>query len=179
MALYRENGTPYKLSGQYVQYNPCGPQNKLFSRWDEEIIRIGGSPILYYEVLIQFNTLDQLFLEDRGKLYSPCPIQLYAYYEPPDQLATSGIFGVDTPDMEVIFETNYDATERAIGHKPKIGSRIFSSHLCENWVIVDVRSAEYRGWGRLRMQLHCRKFQPNRTDGSDQMFKNPDNFPTF
>ncbi len=175
MPLYREDGTPYRLAGQYQQFNPCSNQNALFSKWDEEVIRIGGSPLFYYEVLIQFSTMDKIFLEDRGKLFAPCPIQIYAFYEPPEQVAGSGLFQVDTPDMEVVFETNYNAVQCAIGHLPKIGSRIFSPHLCENWILIDRRSAEYRGWGVLRMQLHCRKFQETLTNNDGKVTeKNPD-----
>ncbi len=174
MPIFREDGTPFQVAGRFQQFNPNGPQNIQFTRWDEEVIRIGGSPLLYYECLIQFSTLDKLFLEDRGKIFSPCPVQLYAFYEPPEQVAGSGLYQVDTPDMEVIFECNYNAVIRDIGHLPKIGSRIYSPHLCENWVLIDRRSAEYRGWGVLRMHLHCRKFQETNTNNNGQVTKNTD-----
>lgn len=175
MALLGNDGRPYQPLGKLAAYNPNSAQNKLFSQFDAEAIRLGGSPILYYECLIQFSTLDKLYMEDRGKVFSPCPIQLYAYYEPPDQVASSGIFGVDTPDMEAIFETNSDATIAAIGHPPKVGSRIYTPHLCEDWVLVDRRQAEFKGWGALHYILHCTKWLPNRTDQTDRFTHNNPN----
>lgn len=169
--LKDQNGLPYKLDGKFRIYDPRSPKNKLFSKWDAEAIKIGGSPIFYYECLIQFSSLDTLFHEDRGKLFSPCAIQLYATYEPPDQVANSTIFGVDTPDMEAIFELNSDATIEAVGHPPKVGSRIYTPHLCEDWIIIDRRQGEFKAWGALHYILHCKKFPYNKTDHSDNFIK--------
>lgn len=163
--IRRPDGTPYKLKGTMQQFDPDSPAHDLFNRYDEEVIKIGGTPVFYYEVLIQFQTIDMLYLEDRGKLFSPVPIQLYAYYEPPQQQNMSGIFGYDTPDEEIIVETNYQATLKAIGHQPKVGSRLFTPHRRENWIIIDTRLDQFKLWGAIRLQLHCKKFQETTTTG--------------
>jgi hypothetical protein len=127
--------------------------------------------------LIQFSNLDQLYLEDRGQLFALQPIQLYAFYEPVNQAVSSGLFGGDALPDEVVFEGNYDDIYGRIGHLPKVGSRIYTPHLGENWKVVDRASSEYRGWGRLRMQIRCQKFQETRTVSNGQVTKQPPDFP--
>lgn len=162
--IRRPDGQPYKLSGTLQQFNPQSSAHELFSKWDEEIIRIGGTPVCYFEILVSSN-LDELYLEDRSKLFCPCPVELYAYYEPAQQSNMSGLFAIDTPDEEIILELNYQATLKAIGHPPKIGSRIYTPHRSENWIIVDTRLDQFKLWGIFRLQIHCRKFQETTTTG--------------
>jgi hypothetical protein len=164
--IRRPDGTPYQLKGSLGHFDPQSPAHDLFNRYDEEIIRIGGTPIYYYEVMIQMQTVDPTYMEDRGKLFSPCAVELYAYYEPPQQQNMSGIMGLDTPDEEILLELNYKATLRAIGHPPKIGSRIYTPHRGENWEILDTKLDQFKMWGAIRLQIYCRKFQENPTDGT-------------
>jgi hypothetical protein len=152
------SGTPYKAIGSLQQFDPENPAHDLFNSWDEEIIKIGGSPIYYYEVFIQRATIDPLYWEDRGKLFSQVPVQLWSFYEPVSQQNFQSTFGLDSPD-ELMFELNYRAVLKAVGHPPKVGSRIFTPHKRENWLIVQRKLGEYRLWGELRLQLVCERFQ--------------------
>ena len=74
MALRNTDGTCYKPLGSVQQYNPNAPEHDLFNQWDQESIMRGGSPLYYYEVFIQQQTVDPLYLEDRGKIFSNNPI---------------------------------------------------------------------------------------------------------
>jgi hypothetical protein len=174
MALKNTDGTCYKPLGSVQQYNPDAPEHDLFNQWDQESIRRGGSPLYYYEVFIQQQTVDPLYLEYRGKIFSNNPIQLWCSYEPiPSQNALSQ-FGIDSPD-EMVFEVNYKAVLQSIGHPPKIGSRIFSPHLRENWVIIQRNLGEFKLWGALRMELICQRFQESVTTGEGEVTqKQPD-----
>ena len=156
--LKNNDGTPYQVSGNISLYNTPDSEHCLFDLYDQEAIKIGGSPIEYYEVFIQTSTVDPLYLEDRGKIWSNNPIPLYATYEPAPSKNFMNAFGMDSPE-EVIFELNYRAVLDAIGHPPKIGSRIFTPHLRENWEIIQRNTGEYKLWGVLRLQLLCKKFQ--------------------
>lgn len=160
-----KGGKPYNLTGSLQQFNPNSSAHELFNRYDQEIIQIGGTPLYYYEVLIQIQTVDPIYMEDRGKLFSTCPILIYGYYEPTQQQNMSGMFGIDTPDEEVIIECNYKAVLTAIGHPPKIGSRIFTPHRSENWIIIDTRLDQFKMWGALHLQIQCKKFQETTTTG--------------
>jgi hypothetical protein len=168
--IRRPDGGPYKLKGSLQQFDPNSLSHDLFQRYDEEMIKISGTPIIYYEVMIQEQTVDPLYLEDRGKLFSPCGITLYAFYEPPQQMNMSGLFAIDTPDEEIILELNYKAVQRELcgrgsGPMPKIGSRIYTPHRGENWIIIDYRLDQFKLWGALRLMLHCKKFQETTTTG--------------
>lgn len=158
------DGSPFQLLGSIQQFDPTSPAHVLFNFWDQEVIKEGGSPLLYYEVFIQLQTVDRIYLEDRGKLWSPIAVQLYGYYEPIEQQNPSTAFGIDAPD-EVIFELNYKAVLESIGHPPKLGSRINTPHRNENWVIVDRRLTEFKLWGVVRLQLICSRFQETSTTG--------------
>lgn len=170
--IKKTDGTPYKLKGSLNQYDPNSATQALFNRYDEEMIKISGTPILYYQVFIQMQTVDPIYMEDRGKLFSPYPITLWAFYEPPQQMNMSGLFAIDTPDEEVVFELNYNATIRDVGHTPKIGSRIYTPHRGENWIIIDYRLDQFKLWGAIRMLLHCRKFQETTTNNDGQVTEN-------
>lgn len=167
-------GKPYQTLGKYQHFDPENTNHDLFNLWDEEAIRIGGSPVFYYEVFLQDGTIDPLYLEDRGKIYSNHPVQLYCYYEPIPSSNTLGVFGIDSPD-EMIFEFNYRSVLRSIGHPPKIGSRIFSPHKRENWRVIQRNTGEYQLWGELRLQLICQRFQESVTTGEGRVTqKQPD-----
>lgn len=175
MTIRREDGSPYKLKGSLQQFDPNASIHRLLDRYDEEMIRISGTPIFYYEVLIQLQTVDQIYMEDRGKLFMPSYVQLWAFYEPPQQMNMSGLFAIDNPDEEIILELNYRATLRDIGkqtgheHPPKIGSRIYTPHRGENWIIIDYRLDQFKLWGAMRLMLHCRKFQETVTTGEGKV----------
>jgi hypothetical protein len=81
-------------------------------------------------------------------------------------------FGIDSPD-EMIFELNYRATLREIGHAPKIGSRLFTPFLKENWVIVERKTGEYKMYGVVRLLLICQRFQEDDISGTS-ISKNKD-----
>jgi len=169
MGLLNEDGTPYKAIGSIQQFNPENKQHCLFSFWDEEAIRQGGSPIYYYEVFIQINnTFDPIYREDRGKLWSNFPVELWAMYEPIPSQNYQNAYGIDSPD-DIIFEMNYDAVIRDLGHLPKPGSRIFTPHLRENWEVISNKTGEFKTWGIIRIQTLCRRWQETVTTGEGKV----------
>ena len=95
MTIRKEDGTPFEATGSLQQFDPENPEHCLFNLWDAELIRIAGSPIFYYEVFIQVGSLDKLYREDRGKIWSNLPVQLYALYEPVEMAHVSTEFGID------------------------------------------------------------------------------------
>ena len=168
-------GRPYKASGAYQHFDPERSEHDLFNAWDEQAIKIGGSPIFYYEVFIQNSTVDPLYLEDRGKIYSNHPIQLYCYYEPIPSTNTMGIFGIDAPD-EMVFEFNYRSVLRTIGRPPKIGSRLHTPHKREDWRVIQRNVGEFKLWGELRLQLICQRFQESVTTGEGRVTQQKPDF---
>ena len=156
------DGTPYQPTGSLQQFDPENPEFELFNTWDQEAIQIGGTPIFYYEVFIQSNTVDPLYLEDRGKMWATNPVNLYAFYDPIPAQNFVNTFGIDAPD-EIMFEFNYKDVLERLGHPPKVGSRIYTPHKRENWEIIQRSDEVYKMWGQLRLQVMCKRFQESYT----------------
>ena len=168
------NGKPYRTLGSIQQFDPENSQHTLFNLWDQESIKQGGSPIRYYECLINFTTIDKLYLEAGDKLFSTHHIELYGFYEPVPDQNHQNMFGIDSLE-DMIFEFNYQAVLDAIGHPPKLGSRLFSPHKQQNWVVIQRNLGEWKMWGELRIQLLCQKFQESATNHEGEVSqKRPD-----
>jgi len=168
MPLLNSDGTPYRLQGSVQQYDPQNPMFDLFNNWDQEALERGGSPLFYYEVIIQPDMIDPIYLEARNKLFSNNPVQLWCNYDPIPSQNMINQFGIDSPD-EIKFEVNYRAVLKAIGHPPKIGSRLFTPHLNENWVIIQRNLGEFKMWGALRLELLCQRFQEDVVTGDGKV----------
>ena len=63
MTIYRSDGKPYSSVGSLQQFDDASPDRDLFNKWDEESIRLGGSPLFYYELFIDVNNIDPLYVE--------------------------------------------------------------------------------------------------------------------
>lgn len=166
--IRNSDGSPYRAVGSMQQFDPENPDHFLFNSWDEEVIQIGGSPVFYHEVYIQPGTTDKVYLEDRGKIFAPVGIKLWSYYEPVDAQKIVSQFGYDSPD-EVVLEFNYRSVLKSIGHPPKIGSRMYTPHKRENWIVVERKVGEFKMWGELRLLLACSRFQESVTTGEGKV----------
>lgn len=162
--IHQRNGIPYRLAGTRQQFNDLNPDLALFDIWDQEAIKVGGSPIYYYEVFIPEQTIDPLYLENRAKIWSTSPIELWCLYEPTAATNTQTAFGIDSPD-EMKFEFNYRALLDAIGHKPMIGSRLRTPFLKEDWEIVQMNLGEFKMYKALRADILCKRFQDDAVGG--------------
>jgi hypothetical protein len=157
------DGTPFQLSDLRA-FDPQNPEKDLFNSIDAEAIEINGTPLFYYEVFIDFNSIDQLYHESRNKVWSPNPVCLHTAYDPISSQFSMGAFGSDSPD-EIMFEFNYSAVLKKLGHPPKIGSMIFTPHRSEYWVLVDRKLADWKNWHQIRLQMECKRFQESLTTG--------------
>ena len=175
MVIKNKDGSVYKVSGSLQQFDPENPEHDLFNEYDQEIIEITGSPIFYYEVFINCNTIDEIYVEDRGKLWSGHPVCIYSYYEPIPAQNFVGTFGIDAPD-EMMFEFNYRYVLKTLKHVPKIGARIYSPHKRENWVIIQRNVEMFRLWGELRLQIMCQRFPESFTTGEGKVTQKSPNF---
>lgn len=170
--IYRPDGKPYCVTGSLQQFDDGLPEHDLFNAWDEEAIKNGGSPIFYYELFVNTNNIDPIYLETRTKLFSPNAVQLYGFYEPVPSQNLQTAFGIDSPD-EMIFEFNYRSVLRTLGHAPKIGSRLFTPFLKENWTIIERKTGEFKMYGVVRLQCICQRFQEDDVSGTS-VNKTPD-----
>lgn len=170
------NGKPYTTTGALQIFDPTGPQLKLFNLWDQTAIRAGGSPIYYYETFIPTGEIDTDYWEARGKLFSNNPVELWASYEPAAYQNYMNQFGTDSLN-EMTFECNADAVIKAIGHPPKIGSRIHTPHMGGDWELIQTNAGEFRGWGVLRLLLICNQWQETVTTAAGKVTEKSPNIP--
>lgn len=167
------DGSPYKLSGNLDTFDPTNPDHFLLNSFDSELVKVAGTPILYYECFIQINnTLDPLYREDRGKIWSNNPIELNGYYEPIASQNYINMFGIDNPN-EMQFRFNYKSVLNLVGHPPKIGSRLFTPHLGENWVIIQRNVGDFYLWGELALVIIAQMFQESTTTGEGKVTQSP------
>lgn len=175
MTIRNCNGTPYKLSGSLQMFDPENPEQFLLNSFDSEIIRIAGTPIYYYEVFIQKQTINRIYREDRGKVWANKGIQLYGFYDPIPSQNYLNQFGVDSPD-EIQFQFNFREVIKILGHPPKVGSRLFTPHKSEYWEIVQRNAGDFFLWGELRLTLICKRFQESLTTGEGSVTQQQTNF---
>lgn len=175
MAIRNPDGSLYKPAGTLQQFDPSSLEHDLFNIWDQEVIEVGGTPLFYYDVFININSIDELYVEARDKIYSETPVQVYGYYEPIPSSNTMGVFGIDSPD-EIMFEFNYRHILRTLGRAPRIGARIFSPHKKENWMVMQRNVEVFKLWGELRLQIMCVRFQESLTTGNGKVTKREPDF---
>lgn len=175
MVILNPDGSTFQPSGSLQQFDPENPELDLFNVWDQEVIQIGGTPLFYYELFINVNNIDELYVEARDKLWSQHPVCLYGFYDPIPSQNLLGTFGIDSPD-EMMFEFNYRSVLQALNHPPKIGARIFSPHKRENWVIIQRNVEVFKLWGELRLQVMCQRFQESLTTGEGKVTQRQPDF---
>ena len=175
MAILNPDGSKFKPTGTLQQFDPENPEHDLFNVWDQEVIEIGGSPLFYYEIFINVNNIDSLYMEARDKIWSQHPICVTGYYEPIHSQNFMNAFGIGSPD-EMMFEFNYRHVLATIGHAPKIGSRIFSPHKRENWVVIQRNVEVFKLWGEVRLQVMCQRFQESLTTGEGKVTQREPDF---
>lgn len=130
MTIRNPNGSVFKPTGSLQQFDPENPEHDLFNLWDQEVIQIGGSPLYYYDLFINIQNIDQLYVEARDKLWSPCPVCIYGYYDPISSSNQLGMFGIDSPD-EIMLEFNYRHVLKTLGKPPQIGTDFLSAQTRE------------------------------------------------
>lgn len=168
MAIRNQDGSSFRVSGSLQQFDPENVEHDLFNVWDQEVIEIGGSPLYYYDVFINMNTVDRLYMEDRGKIFSQTPICIYGYYDPVPSHGYQSMFGMISQD-EIMFEFNYKHVLQQIGHAPKVGARIYSPHKGENWMVTQRNVEVFKLWGELRLQVMCERFTETLTTGEGRV----------
>ena len=179
MVIRNKDGSVYKPSGTLQQTNTEDQSHELFNKYDQELFQLGGSPILYYEVIIPKNKIDPLRIEARDKLFATSPIELYTFYDPMQSRMNAGLFGIDGPSDTISFFLNYRDTLEKIGHLPLVGSRLYTPHLGEDWEITDRKLADFQKYKVYHLQIDCQKFQETLTTQDGKVTKRDKERPTF
>lgn len=165
--IKRTNGTPYVLPGRLGLYSPSSPDHDLMDRIDQEAIRMGGSPILYYRLIMQGAKVDPLYHEIRDKLYAP-PVEVCTLFQPPTPLQNIDPYGIDNP-TDILFTFNKTHFLAQVGELPTAGSQIYTIVDNNYWEIIQpniniVTDMDRMIWGNIRIQVNARRYQQTSTE---------------
>ena len=175
MAIKNPDGSTFNVTGSLQQFDPENPEHDVFNVWDQEAIQIGGSPIEYYEIFINVNNIDEIYVEARDKFWSQKPVCLYGYYDPIPSQNAMGAFGIDSPD-ELMIEFNYRSVLATLKHAPKIGGMIFTPHKKEYWAVKQRNVEVFKLWGEIRLQVMCERFTESLTTGEGKVTRRKTDF---
>ena len=75
-----------------------------------------------------------------------------------------------------MFEFNYRHVLQQLKHPPKIGSRIYSPHKREHWVILQRNLEVYKLWGEIRIQVMSQRYQESLTTGEGKVTQREPDF---
>lgn len=168
------DGTPYTPSGNINMFDPESPDHDLNDEIDQEMIRNAGAQIEYHRVIID-DRIDELYLEQRQKVFLSEPICMYAVYEPTTPILSFGGAGTAIMDSieEMTFLVNKKNFLELVGEMPRVGSLIKTCDEGVWWEIIENQinfaDGERKIWGKHRIGIAARKYRPSNTDRSPSM----------
>ena len=128
-------------------FDPTNPDINLFNLVDDELIKISGSQILYYEYVQGDDQFDEVYMEARNKPVSKVPVLVYGHYEPKVMEENLSQFGIElTNDQLFIFNKTH--MEQRIRGQLKVGDVLQPKFQNQKYEIIEVQedSFEINQW---------------------------------
>ena len=122
----------------------------LFNLVDDEIIRLGGSELLYYKFRMGDGDYDETYLEARSKVLDSKPMLVYGHYNPTVLEETLSEFGLEIQN-EQIFIFNKSYIEQKLHEEPKAGDVIKPRFQNQKYEIYEVQEDSYELYGVYHM----------------------------
>ena len=117
----------------------------LFNLVDDEIIRLGGSELLYYKYR-QDEGYDEVYREARSKVIDSEPILVHGHYNPTVLEESLSEFGLElVNDQLFIFNKSY--VEQAIGRSPIPGDVLKPKFQDQKYEIFEVQEDSFELYG--------------------------------
>jgi len=132
--------------GQLNFFDPSNPDINLFNLVDDEMIKISGSQILYYQYLQGDSQYDEVYMEARNKPLSKQPVIVYGHYEPKVLEENLSQFGIElTNDQVFVFNKTY-MEQRIKGHL-KAGDVLQPKFQNQKYEIIEVQEDSFEIYG--------------------------------
>tara|TARA_R110000824_G_scaffold26934_2_gene92039 strand:- start:1602 stop:2201 length:600 start_codon:yes stop_codon:yes gene_type:complete len=132
--------------GQLNFFDPSNPDINLFNLVDDEMIKISGSQILYYQYLQGDSQYDEVYMEARNKPVSKQPVLVYGHYEPKVLEENLSQFGIElTSDQVFVFNKTY-MEQRIKGHL-KAGDVLKPKFQNQKYEIIEVQEDSFEIYG--------------------------------
>jgi len=149
---YKVNVSPPPLpqiedsGGDLSFFDPTNPDINLFNMVDDEMIKISGSPLLYYPYMRSKSEYDDVYMEERNKPIAKEPIIVYGHYEPKVLEENLSQFGIElTNDQIFIFNKSY--IEQKIRDEVKAGDVIQPRFQNQRYEIFEVQEDSFEIYG--------------------------------
>tara|TARA_R110000824_G_scaffold398581_1_gene602771 strand:+ start:397 stop:996 length:600 start_codon:yes stop_codon:yes gene_type:complete len=149
---YKVNVTPPPLpqiedsGGDLNFFDPTNPDINLFNMVDDEMIKISGSPLLYYPYMRSKSEYDDVYMEERNKPIAKEPVIVYGHYEPKVLEENLSQFGIElTNDQIFIFNKSY--IEQKIRDEVKAGDVIQPRFQNQRYEIFEVQEDSFEIYG--------------------------------
>ena len=132
--------------GQLNFFDPTNPDINLFNLVDDEMIKISGSEILYYEYVQGDAQFDEVYMEARNKPLSKQPVLVYGHYEPKVLEENLSQFGIElTNDQLFVFNKTY-MEQRIRGHL-KPGDVLKPKFQNQKYEVIEVQEDSFEIYG--------------------------------
>lgn len=149
---YKVNVTPPPLpmiedsGGDLSFFDPTNPDINLFNMVDDELIKISGSPLLYYPYMRSESEYDEVYMEERNKPIAKEPIVVYGHYEPKVLEENLSQFGIELTNDQ-IFTFNKSYIEQRIKTQVKAGDVIQPRFQNQRYEIFEVQEDSFEIYG--------------------------------
>ena len=122
------------------------PDINLFNLVDDELIKISGSEILYYQYLQGEDQYDEVYMEARNKPVAKDPVLVYGHYEPKVLEENLSQFGIElTNDQLFVFNKTY--MEQRIRGELKVGDVLQPKFQNQKYEIIEVQEDSFEIYG--------------------------------
>jgi len=126
----------------------------LFNLVDDEIIRLGGSELLYFKFRMN-EDYDETYMEARNKVIDVEPILVYGHYNPTVLEETLSEFGLELKN-EQIFIFNKSSIEQRIHERPKAGDIIQPRFQNQKYEVYEVQEDSFELYGVYHLACSAR-----------------------
>ena len=133
-------------TGELNFFDPVNPDINLFNMVDDEMIKISGSEILYYEYVQGDDQFDPVYMEARNKPISKDPVLVYGHYEPKVLEENLTQFGIELSNDQIfIFNKSY--MEQRIRGNLKAGDVLQPKFQNQRYEIIEVQEDSFEIYG--------------------------------
>ena len=127
-------------------FDPTNPDINLFNMVDDEMIKISGSPILYYQYMQGEDQYDEVYMEARNKPVSKQPVLVFGHYEPKVLEENLTQFGIELTNDQLFIFNKTHMEQRIRGHL-KPGDVLEPKFQNQKYEIIEVQEDSFEIYG--------------------------------
>jgi hypothetical protein len=126
-------------------FDQSNPDINLFNLVDDEIIRLGGSKILFYKYYAS-EDYDPVYMEARNKPISKEPIHVHGHYDPVSMSENLTQFGIELSNDQ-LFTFNKSYIESKLGRSVMPGDVVKPEFQNQRYEIFEVVEDSFESYG--------------------------------